>query len=116
MNTTITTTPTTSPTTPLPISKTTTRRIIIIQQYSILKESVNKITPKSHFLPDKDDIDLADFLFLLSYQFMNVKSNEKYAVKIRELLESYSIELDEKEFCLVFPLIKDFVVWFKQLM
>ena len=98
------------------ITTTTTRRIIIIEKYSILKDCVNKITEKSHFLPDKNDIDLADFLFLLSYQFMNVKTDDQFTVKIQELLKSYSIELDENEFCLVFPLIKEFVLWFKQLM
>ena len=113
MTTTMTTTPTPSTTT---TSKTTTRRIIISDQYALLKEGVNKITEKSHFLPDKDDIDLADFLFMLSYQFLNVKSDEQFTVKIQELLESYSIELDKNEFQLIFPLIKDFVLWFKQLM
>ena len=93
----------------------TTRRNLILCKYNELKEQISDITIQGRFLPNSDDIDLADYLFLISYQFMNVNTDMEYIVTVRSLLVNNACEISEDEFEKVFPLIREFIIWFKTL-
>ena len=92
-----------------------TRRELILQKYKELKEEISLITEKGEILPSADDIDLADYLFMISYQFMNVTSDAEYISTIRGLMEHNDYSLAEDEFQKLFPLIQKFIIWFKLL-
>ena len=93
-----------------------TRREIITNKYEVLKQKISEITSKGEFLPECDDIDLADYLFMISYKFLNIHTDSQYIVTIENLMESNDCVLSDKEFKQVYPLIKEFIVWFKSLM
>ena len=76
----------------------TTRREMIMIKYEELKMNISKVTEKGTFLPDSNEIDLADYLFMVSYQFMNVVNDSEYEETIHKLMENNDCVLSEEEF------------------
>ena len=65
--------------------------------------------------PDLSEIDVSDMVFLTTYQFLNINTNEEYSKKIREMLLCHDLELNEKDLGEILPIIVDFVKWLKAL-
>ena len=93
---------------------TTTRKIIIENQYKILCQQILNILDKQ-VMPDLNTYELSDILFMLIQHFSDV-TNENYKQKIDFIIDldtSNIIEQHERD--KIYNVIYDFVLWFKQL-
>ena len=93
---------------------TTTRKIIIENQYKILCQQILNILHKK-IMPSLDTYDLSDIIFMLIQHFSDV-TNENYKQKIDFIIDldtSNIIEQHERD--KIYNVIYDFVLWFKQL-
>ena len=92
----------------------TTRKIKIIEKYAILEVELKKhIT--SDLFPNLEDIDIADLVFIITYTFMGVNTLLQYDNKIREMMKDNNIDVINEKMETIAPLVKDFVVWLKNL-
>ena len=91
-----------------------TRKELIVEKYSQLERELSNYLDTDIF-PNLDDIDVCDVVFLITYQFMNIDTNEQYKVKIKEMLQANHLEITEEKLISIVPLISIFVKWLKQL-
>ena len=91
-----------------------TRKELIVEKYSQLEKELSNFLDTDIF-PNLDDIDVCDVVFLITYQFMNIDTNEQYKVKIKEMLQANHLEITEEKLISIVPLISIFVKWLKQL-
>ena len=91
-----------------------TRKELIVEKYSQLERELSNYLDTDIF-PNLDDIDVCDVVFLITYQLMNIDTNEQYKVKIKEMLQSNNLEITEEKLISIVPLISIFVKWLKQL-
>ena len=92
----------------------TTRKIIITNQYLRLSKKVDNLIDKINVLPNIDDHDFCDILFMFNVYFMDC-NDLNFQNKIDNLLNIGSIELSEQEKKLVYQPIYEFVIWYKNL-
>ena len=92
----------------------TTRKDIIIEKYCILEKELMKFLDRD-ILPDLDEMDVCDLVFIITYQFMGVEKEEEYEKKIVELITSHDLEVNKDNLKHIVPLISSFVQWLKQL-
>ena len=96
----------------------TTRKDLIIEKYSILKEEIKKISNEDSLFGISQDINddsIADLVFYVTMLFVGVDSESQYENKIKELLELIDISMCEKDESKVIVLVRDFVQWLKNL-
>ena len=91
-----------------------TRKDIIIEKYCILEKELLKFLDRD-ILPDLDEMDVCDLVFIITYQFMGVEKEEEYEKKIVELITSHDLEVNKDNLKHIVPLISSFVQWLKQL-
>ena len=48
-------------------------------------------------------------VFLITYQFLNIDTNEEYNKKTREMILCHDLEINEKDLGEILPIIVDFV-------
>ena len=92
----------------------TTRKDTIIEKYCILEKELMKFLDRD-ILPDLDEMDVCDLVFIITYQFMGVETVEDYEKKIVELMISNNVEVNKDNLKNIVPLISSFVQWLKQL-
>ena len=92
----------------------TTRKIIITNQYLRLCKQIDNILDKHNILPNIDDHDFCDIIYMFTVFFMDY-DDSNYKDKISNLLNIGSIELTDKEKQLVYEPIHSFVKWYKKL-
>lgn len=96
----------------------TTRKDLIIEKYSILKEEIKKISNEDSLFGISQDINddsIADLVFYVTRLFVGVDTESQYENKIKELLELNDISMCEKDESKVIVLVRDFVQWLKNL-
>lgn len=96
----------------------TTRKVLIIEKYSILKEEIKKISNEDSLFGISQDINedsIADLVFYVTMLFVGVDTESQYENKIKELLELNDISMCEKDESNVIVLVRDFVQWLKNL-
>lgn len=96
----------------------TTRKDLIIEKYSILKEEIKKISNEDSLFGISQDINddsIADLVFYVTMLFVGVDTESQYENKIKELLELNDISMCEKDEVQVIVLVRDFVQWLKNL-
>ena len=93
---------------------TLTRKIIITNQYLRLCNEIDNLLDKHNILPNIDDHDFCDILFMFNVYFMDC-DDSNYINKISNLLNIGSIELTDNEKQLVYEPIHSFVKWYKNL-
>ena len=96
----------------------TTRKDLIIEKYSILKEEIKKISNEDSLFGISQDINddsIADLVFYVTMLFVGVDTESQYENKIKELLELNDISMCEKDESKVIVLVRDFVQWLKNL-
>ena len=96
----------------------TTRKDLIIEKYSILKEEIKKISDEDSLFGISQDINddsIADLVFYVTMLFVGVDTETQYENKIKELLELNDISMCEKDESKVIVLVRDFVQWLKNL-
>ena len=65
-------------------------------------------------LPNQDDIDVTDMVFIITYQFTNINTESQYESKIKEMIQSNDLVLSSEKMLHIIPLISNFVQWLKQ--
>ena len=92
----------------------TTRKIIITNQYLRLCKQIDNILDKHNILPNIDDHDFCDIIYMFTVYFMDY-DDSNFQNKIDNLLNIGSIELTDNEKQLVYEPIHSFVKWYKKL-
>ena len=92
----------------------TTRKVIISNEYLRLCKQIDNILDKHNILPNIDDHDFCDIIYMFNIYFLDCDKNN-YREKINNILNIGSIELSEQEKNLVYNPIYEFVKWYKKL-
>lgn len=92
----------------------TTRKELIIDKYCKLENKLLEYLDKKIF-PNLDEIDISDVVFLLTYQFLNINTDDEYSIKIKEIIICHELTVKESDLDIILPLIIEFVKWIKQL-
>ena len=93
---------------------TTTRKILISNQYKALSKKVDNLIDKINILPNINDHDFCDIIYMFTVYFIDC-NDSNYKDKINNLLNIGSIELTNTEKNLVYEPIYEFVLWYKNL-
>ena len=94
---------------------TTTRKTIIINQYLRMSKDIEiKIDKK--IMPNIDDgtDDFIDLITMFIYHFIDV-NDDNHKEKIDTIIEMLNIEISLQELNLIYPILYDFIKWFKNL-
>ena len=91
----------------------TTRKELFTNKYIELFNNLSKII-NTDFFPDIKTVDFLDLIFLLNFTFKDT-TNENFKKTINDLLEIYSIKLNDIELNKVYPLLFEFIFWYKAL-
>ena len=91
----------------------TTRKEIFIIKYTELYNNLTKII-NTDFFPDIKTVDFLDLIFLLNFTFKDT-TQDNFKKTIDDLLEIYNIKLDNIEINKVYPLLFEFIFWYKAL-
>ena len=59
----------------------TTRKDLIVQEYCILEKELLKFLD-CDILPDINDVEVCDLVFIITYQFMGIENDEEYEKKL----------------------------------
>ena len=92
----------------------TTRKELIIDKYCKLENKLLEYLDKNIF-PNLDEIDISDVVFLLTYQFLNINTDDEYSIKIKEIILCHELTVKESDLVVILPLIIEFIKWIKQL-
>ena len=96
----------------------TTRKELIIEKYSILKEEIMRYTNQDSFFGMSDDISddsVADLVFYTTMLFVGIDTDVQYENKIQELFELNQIDISKENEFKVVEIIREFVQWLKLL-
>ena len=93
---------------------TTTRKIIITNQYLRLCKNIDNLLDKINVLHNIEDHDFCDIIYMFNIYFLDC-TDSNYKQKIDNLLNIGSIELTNTEKTLVYEPIYEFVIWYKNL-
>lgn len=96
----------------------TTRKELIIEKYSILREQIMKYTDQESFFGLSDDINddsIADLVFYTTMLFVGIDTDIQYENKIQELFELNQVNIAKENELKVIEIIREFVQWLKLL-
>ena len=91
----------------------TTRKELFTNKYIELFNNLSKII-NTDFFPDIKTVDFLDLIFLLNFTFKDT-TNENFKKTIDDLLMIYSIKLNDIELNKLYPLLFEFIFWYKSL-
>ena len=91
----------------------TTRKELFVEKYELLCDNL-KIIIDTEFLPNLHNYDFLDLIFLLNFTFKDTNQTN-FKKTIDDLLEIYSIKLNDIELNKVYPLLFEFIFWYKSL-
>ena len=92
----------------------TTRKILITNEYLRLCKNIDNILDKKNILPNIDDYQFTDIIFMFNIYFMDC-DDSNYKEKIDNLLNIGYIELTNEQKSLVYEPVYKFVLWYKKL-
>ena len=95
---------------------TTTRKHLIIDKYTTLIKDIELYTDKSILPVIGDDFDVVELIVYFNYFFMNSNNEEEYRLVILDIIDSNNINIEPNKFKIVFPMIHNFLLWFKTLL
>ena len=95
---------------------TTTRKHLIIDKYTKLINDLEKYTLKSILPVLGDDFDVVELIVYFNYFFMSCNAQDEYKMVILDIIDSNSINIEPDKFKIIFPMIFDFLLWFKSLL
>ena len=95
---------------------TTTRKKLIIDKYTNLIKDLELHTPKSILPTLGDDFDVVELIVYFNYFFMNANSKDEYKMVVLDIIDSNNINIEPDKFKIIFPMIFDFLLWFKTLL
>ena len=89
----------------------TTRREQIVNKYLELEIELKSLIDVS-ILPSLHEIDLCDSIYLITYMFVGIESDDQYKSKIDDLIKTNNIDI-KKDKDKLYTLITDFIRWLK---
>lgn len=95
-----------------------TRKLLLIKKYTILREEIKKLSNGDSFFGILDDIgdnSIADLVFYVTMLFVGVDTELQYENKIKELLELNDVHISNKDEVQIIVLVREFVQWMKKL-
>jgi len=95
---------------------TTTRKHLIIDQYTKLINELEKYTDKNILPILGDDFDVVELIVYFNYFFMSCNTEEEYKMVIIDIIDSNNINIEPDKFKIIFPMMIDFLIWFKNLL
>ena len=95
---------------------TTTRKKLIIDKYISLINELEKHTDKSILPVLGDDFDVVELIIYFNYFFMSCESKDDYQMVVLDIVEANSIKIEPDTFNRIFPMMHDFLLWFKTLL
>ena len=63
----------------------TKRKELIVEKYCILEKELLKFLD-CDILPNIEDVDVCDIVFIITYQFLGIETKEEYEKKIIEMI------------------------------
>ena len=90
---------------------TTTRRKVLQEKYNELIVNIRKHTNEIIF-PSLEDIDLIELIFYFNHFYGSIDENQ-YRKTTLDILQVKNIVLDESTFDKIYPIVFDFLVFFK---
>ena len=63
----------------------TKRKDLIVEKYCILEKELHKFLD-CDTLPDIEDVDICDIVFIITYQFLGIETKEEYKKIIIEMI------------------------------
>lgn len=95
--------------------KTVTKKDLLIERYTALEKHL-RLHLNTDLFPSLDSIDVIDLSFFITMTFVGVESETEIKSKIREIIETYSINIDEYKFSRdIAPPIVEFLTWYRTL-
>jgi hypothetical protein len=91
---------------------TTSRRDLILFKYNELISQVKLVYSGSEILPNLEDYDIADIVMMFS---MHLSGRDDIENVINELIAFSDVSVKPCEFDALFPAVKEFILWFKEL-
>ena len=95
---------------------TTTRKQLIIEKYTTLIDELEKYTDKSILPVLGDDFDVVELIVYFNYFFMSCNHEDEYKSVILDIIDSNNIIIEPDKFKIVFPMMIEFLIWFKSLL
>ena len=95
---------------------TTTRKKLIIDKYTTLIKDLELYTPKSILPVLGDDFDVVELIVYFNYFFMNANSKDEFKMVVLDIIDSNNINIEPDKFKIIFPMIFEFLIWFKSLL
>ena len=93
----------------------TSRKILISNEYLRLTQKINQILNKTNIMPNLQDYDMLDVIFIITNHFLDV-NDSNYKLKIDYLINlDNSNQLTQDEKNKIYDSIYDFIKWFKLL-
>ena len=96
---------------------TTTRKHLIIGKYTDLTDNIKKHT-NDCILPvlDNDEFDVVELIVYFNYFFTSCESKDDYRMVVLDIIDANSVNIEPDIFNRIFPMIFDFLLWFKTLL
>ena len=84
---------------------------LIIEKYNTLLQNIKQHTNISIF-PSLDSYDIYELIYYFNINFDNISD---YEPKIKEIINTYNLNISDDIFKNIYPDIKSFLDWFKSL-
>jgi hypothetical protein len=96
------------------MTQTTTRKHLIVQHYNKLLLDIKKVYITEELLPNLEDFDICEILFYFGFYFP-AEYVDDFNEPIKKIIEEKDIIITNTEYDLIYPLIKDFLMFYKSL-
>ena len=94
--------------------KQTTRKHLIIQNYNKLLIDIDKVYKTDKLLPNLEDFDIVEILFYFGFYFPTEYTDD-FHIPLKKIIEEKDIIISDSEYNLIYPLIKEFLIFYKSL-
>jgi hypothetical protein len=95
------------------MTQTTTRKHLIVQHYNKLLLDIKKVYITEELLPNLEDFDIVELLFYFNFYFGSY--TDDFNEPIKKIIEEKDIIITNNEYDLIYPLIKEFLMFYKSL-
>ena len=91
----------------------TTRKTLILFELNKLLEEIRQVTNEPIF-ESAEEIDIVEMLFYFNFTFGECK-NDNFEIQLKNLIECKGLNISDDEFKLIYPSIRDFLIFFKKI-
>ena len=95
---------------------TTTRKQLLVDKYTTLIKDLEQYTEKPILPLLDDDFLVVELIVYFNYFFLSCNNEEEYRMVVLDIIDSNNVNIEPDKFKIVFPMIFEFLVWFKSLL